>query len=330
MKTQRVMFLSKGKAGLEESDLPELSPTQVAVKAAATVISPGTELAYLHQMENARWPLPGFNNGYCFCGTVVAKGRDVADLAEGQRVVTGIGHASVGVSEATNCYAVPEGLPSEQAATFMLGAISLQSVRKARVRLGQSVAVVGLGVIGNYAGQLARAAGATLVVGIDPVAWRRDVAMKSGFDAVHDSSSKFPFDQFRQIKKAQGFDVVIEATGAPGPIVDGFRLTRRLGHVALLGTTRGCTEQVDFCNDVHRKGLTIVGAQNGTRPAADDIDTLFTLASDIRTTLDLLASKRVNAAPLISETVPSSEAPKAYDRLADRNQPLLTVALKWA
>ena len=42
-----------------------------------------------------------------------------------------------------------------------------------------------------------------------------------------------------------------------------FYPTRRLGHVALLATTRGSTEKVDFCNDVHRKGLTVVGAQKG-------------------------------------------------------------------
>jgi threonine dehydrogenase-like Zn-dependent dehydrogenase len=330
LKSTRVMFTAKGQTGLDQADLPSPGPGQVALKALSTVISPGTELAYLHQMENAQWPLPGLNNGYCFCGTVVALGTGVTDLKVGQRVVAGVRHVSHAVTEAAACFPVPDALAPDHAATFMLAAISLQAVRKGRIRLGQSVAVVGLGVIGNYAGQLARAAGATLVVGIDQVAWRRDIALKSGFDAVSDSAAGFPFDQYPQLKKSQGFDVVIEATGAPSPIIDAFRLARRLGTVALLGSTRGLTQSVDFYNDVHRKGITIVGAHNNARPVSDDIDVLFTLASDIRTCLDLLAGKRITAATLISDTVTPADAPQAYHRLFDRANPLMTVAINWA
>jgi threonine dehydrogenase-like Zn-dependent dehydrogenase len=328
-KASRVMFTAKGQTALEQANIPAPGPNQVALTALSSVISPGTELAYLHQLENARWPLPGINNGYCFCGSVSGLGSDVKDLQLGQRIVAGVRHASHAVFDAQGCFPVPDGLPADHAATFMLAAISLQAVRKARVRLGQSVAVVGLGVIGNYAGQLARAAGATLVVGIDQVPWRRAVALQSGFDAVAESATSFPFDSYPKLKKNQGFDVVIEATGAPSPIIDAFRLTRKLGTVALLGSTRGLTQNVDFYTDVHRKGLTIVGAHNNARPGADDIDTLFTLGTDIRVALELMAAKRISPAPLISATVSPHDAPNAYQRLSARTEPLLTVAINW-
>lgn len=330
MKPRRVMFVEKGRVAVEEFDLAVPAANQVALQTIASVISPGTELAYLHQLENARWPLPGPSNGYCSCGVVTARGADVKDLAIGQRVVSMMPHASHGLWDAAACYPVADNVPAAEAATFTLGMISLQAVRKAEVRLGQAVAVVGLGVIGNYAGQLARAAGATVVVGIDPVAWRRELAVECGFDAVAGSAANVPMDKFPQLKKAGGFDAVIEASGAPAPIIDAFHLARRLGRVALLGSTRGPTEKVDFYSDVHRKGLTIVGAHNSTRPAADDIGAWFTAQTDIRTVLDLLATKRVNAKPLLTETLKAADAPRGYERLVDRNNPLMTVALDWA
>jgi threonine dehydrogenase-like Zn-dependent dehydrogenase len=323
------MFVEKGKTAVEEFDLPAPGPTQVVLQTITSVISPGTELAYLHQLENARWPLPGPSNGYCACGVVAARGADVKEPEVGRRVVAMMPHASHGLVEAAACHPIADSLAPGEAATFTLGGISLQAVRKGEVRLGQTVAVIGLGVIGNYAGQLARAAGASLVVGIDPVAWRRDLATKCGFDAVAESAAAAPVDRFHQLKKAGGFDVVIEATGAPAPIIDAFRLARRLGRVVLLGSTRGITEKVDFYNDVHRKGLTIVGAHNGARPAVDDIGAWFTWTTDANTMLDLLTARRVNAGPLLTETVKAAEAPRAYERLADRNNPLMTVALDW-
>jgi len=329
MKVQNVNFVAQGKVAVEAGELDPPKANEVLVETEASVISPGTELAYLHQMENARWPMPGMNNGYCSCGKVIAVGGEVKDLAVGHRVVALARHASHFVTEAASAYPVHDGMSPMDAAAFTLGAIAMQGVRKGRVRLGQSVAVIGLGPIGNLAGQIAKAAGATAVVGIDPVKWRQGVALKSGFNAVADSAGAAPLERFYRTKKNEGFDVVIEATGSPIPIVDAFRLTRRLGHTVLLGSTRGVTEKVDFYNDVHRKGITVVGGHNGARPPADDSDAFSTLPTDIRTVLDLIADGRIVMQPLISAVVPPGEAPKAYERLSARNEELMTVGLKW-
>jgi L-iditol 2-dehydrogenase len=97
----------------------------------------------------------------------------------------------------------------------------------------------------------------------------------------------------------------------------------------LLGSTRGLTQDVNFYRDVHQKGLTVGCSRGRPRPSTDDIAGCFTLATDIRTSIDLLASGRVNAGPLISETVPYTRAPEAYAKLVDRTQPLTTVAIDW-
>jgi threonine dehydrogenase-like Zn-dependent dehydrogenase len=323
MPATRVMFTAPGKVAVESFEPADVGANQVRTRAIASVISPGTELAYLHQLENARWPLPGVNNGYCHCAVVEKIGPEVKHLAPGQRVVGLASHASVSVSDAKRWFAVPETLPPAHAAMFALVEICVQAVQKAEIRLGQNVAVLGLGVIGNIAAQLARCAGATQVVGIDPVQFRRDLGKRCGLDAVVESA-----DAAKALRE-KGFDVVIEATGAAPPIVSAFQLARRMGRVILLGSTRGLTQDVNFYRDVHHKGLTVIGAHAGTRPDVDEWGPYTTLDTDIRTSIDLLAVGRVNVGPLVTETVPYSKAPEAYARLADRSQPVTTIALDW-
>src|SRR5439155_9348595 len=115
---------------------------------------PGTERAFFLGLPNTRRQFPSYP-GYSNIGRVVAAGEAVQGLTPGDRVASAGNHASHVVARAVQCYGVPEGLASEEAVYFNLGSIALQGVRKARIELGEAVAVVGLGLIGNLALQLA-------------------------------------------------------------------------------------------------------------------------------------------------------------------------------
>jgi 2-desacetyl-2-hydroxyethyl bacteriochlorophyllide A dehydrogenase len=290
------------------------------VETAYSAISPGTELAFLHHKPNTPGVYP-FYPGYSACGQVIEKGEAVTSLAVGQRVACQIRHASHGVVEAQKCLPLPEGLAEVEASVYRLGSIVLQGVRKAQIQLGWEVAVVGLGPIGNLAGQLARAAGATHVEGVDPVAWRRELALSCGFDAVTPAAE--------QATRPAGYEVVIEATGVPEAIPPAFRLARQLGHVVLLASTRGETENVNFYRDVHKKGLTIFGAHDSIRPAVDDHLFYRSQSADDSTVLKLMAAGRLQTRPLISDIVPAEEAASAYERLARRDEPLMLIVFRW-
>ncbi len=114
--------------------------------------------------------------GYSAAGVVVAVGERVSDLQPGDLVACGGGdyavHAEIDRVPANLCVPVPEGLDFAQASFATVGSIALHGVRQADVRLGEHVAVIGLGLVGQLAAQILRASGCT-VVGIDLVARAR-------------------------------------------------------------------------------------------------------------------------------------------------------------
>jgi 2-desacetyl-2-hydroxyethyl bacteriochlorophyllide A dehydrogenase len=324
MDIQQVVFTERGRAQMQTRALPEPGSGEVLVESLFSVISPGTELAVFRGLTDANFPYPP---GYSVCGRVARCGPGVQSPREGEYVVTEGLHASHMVAPAAECFRVAVGVDAVgvdpmEAAAYRMAVIALQGVRKAQVQLGESVLVIGLGVIGQLAGQIARLSGATTIAGIDPLPARRQLAANVGFDHTAENADVL-------VTPDGGWDVVVEATGVPAPINDALRLARRLGRVVLLGSTRGQTGQVDFYRDVHRKGLTVLGAHDSTRPRFEDASTTRTLGSDTRIVLQFLAQQRLKLRPLITQIVPAAQAPQIYESLANNGSAVLTVALDW-
>ena len=324
MQARQIFFPEKGKVDFETVELPEVGAKQVMVETICSVISPGTELAFLHGLPNTPREYP-MRIAYCSCGTVLKMGKKVKDLQQGQRVAYEGLHATSLVLDAEDCVPVPEGVATEDAACFSPIAIAIQGVRKAQPNLGDSVAVLGLGLIGNIAGQLARLCGALYLTGIDPVEWKQKLAIDCGYDFATGSVE----EAMKKSGTDDGFDVVIEAAGVPVAVTDAFEAAKLFGKVVLLGSTRGITENVDFYTLVHKKGLNVIGAHNFRRPKVDNMFTVKTLKTDHRLALKLLARERIKVAPMISDKIPAKDAPSAYQRLWQRKEKLVTIALDW-
>lgn len=125
--------------------------------------------------------------GYSASGIVLEVGEGVRDLAVGDSVAcAGAGyasHAEMNFVPANLCARVPDGVSLLSACYTTVGAIALQGIRQADVRLGETVAVIGLGLVGQLTVQLLKAGGCR-VIGIDPDAATRAQAKESGADAV--------------------------------------------------------------------------------------------------------------------------------------------------
>ncbi|WP_343084417.1 zinc-dependent alcohol dehydrogenase [Blautia producta] len=322
MRADKICAYEKGKVRLVKCQVKTPKDNEVLVKTLFSTISPGTELAWLNHMENTPGEYP-YDPGYSCCGRIEELGSSVSGFQTGDLVVCNQIHCSRFTIEAEKCTKLPQGINPREASAFRLASISLQGIRKAEIQLGDNVAVLGLGPIGNLAAQLGFCAGAGRITGFDFVEWRRVLAERCGITGTEENGEKEEFDS--------AFDVVIEATGVPQAVNTAFKMAKPLGRVVLLGSTRGNTDGVNFYRDVHRKGITVVGAHEMHR-AQNERDQFGHFRShkrDEETIVELLAQRRIVLDPLISENAEPENAQNIYDRLLSKKEPLMLAAFCW-
>jgi 2-desacetyl-2-hydroxyethyl bacteriochlorophyllide A dehydrogenase len=188
-------------------------------------------------------------------------------------------------------------------ATFALG-----GVRDGNVRLGDRVAVFGLGAIGQMAVQLARLGGARWVVGVDLIERRRDAATRHGADAAIDPSDQ---DAGREIKvetDRNGVDVAIETSGSSSAFYDALRSLRYAGTVVSTAYYVNPMQGLFFAGEFHRNRPRIISSRANSEPNPDLGWSFSRIEAEA---LSLLAEGRLSAAGLIDPIVPMAEAAEA-------------------
>ena len=329
MKAQRVVWPSRAKVDIETWMLPPLGDDEVLVATECTLISPGTERAFLLGLPNAQGRYPS-RPGYSNIGTVVEVGKAVTDCKVGERVASTQGHTSHFIASPNRLLKVPSAdVPAEEAVFFNLGAIALQGVRKAKIELGEAALVLGQGLIGLLSMQLSKLSGAMPLIAADLTDSRLEISKDMGADCTLNPEDANFSEQLSDATKGDGPAVVIEATGHPDAVSTALDAAGWGARVILLASTRGETPNVNFYRDVHKKGLILYGAHNAIRPRQESSPNFWTLEDDSLLLLSLIAQRRFNVAPLISHRVLGEDAPKAYQLLMEWNPGLLGVILQW-
>jgi predicted dehydrogenase len=283
--------------------------------------------------------------GYSSAGEVIEIGHAVAGFDVGDAVAcAGGGHANHAevVSVPINlCARVPDGVPLQTASMAAIASIALHAIRLANVRVGERVAVVGCGLVGQLAIRLLRAAGAEIIA-IDLDAERAERARAAG------ASAAFVVDGDRDISRAiqettggQGVDAALVTAAATSsqPIITAAELARDRGAVVLVGDV-----PVDLPRALlYEKELSFRVSRSygpGRYDAAYEEKGLdypigyvrWTERRNIEAILDLQASRRLDLRDLVDEVVPVEEAPRAYARLAGsaKERPLGALLLSYA
>ena len=185
---QRAAVTAAGQVELEGFELPPPRAGQVLLRALTSLISPGTERAFFLGLDNAQaaYPLASrLQLGWRGCG--MRRGRHGPARGRPRRLPGATCLAGSGRREgllARSGWAAG----SDEAAFFNLLAIAMQGIRKARIELGEPVAVLGAGLIGVLAMRLAQLCGGLPVIGIDLDAARLTLAKRLGADATIVSS----------------------------------------------------------------------------------------------------------------------------------------------
>jgi threonine dehydrogenase-like Zn-dependent dehydrogenase len=258
---------------------------------------------------------------------VLETGSAVTSLKPGDRVTCSSGHATLAVVPQDRVLPVPDGVSLEDAAWVNLATMALLGPRLARIELGEPTLVIGLGPVGQLAAQMARLQGAAPVIGADVEDFRLSVAAKCGTVPLKANGPNFR-DDLLGLTDGRGPAVVIEATGHPQPIVQALEAATAGGRVVLLATPRGVTESVDFCNTVHRRSLTVMGAYASRRPPRNFSPAgVSAWQGDAEVILRLLAGNLLDVAALTTHKMSIEYAPEAYRMVMEWRPDVLGVLL---
>jgi predicted dehydrogenase len=239
--------------------------------------------------------------GYCHVGEVLDVGQ-APGFAVGDLVVSNSPHAEVVSADPAFAARVPAGVSAEHAAFTPLAAVALQGLRLVSPQKGETVVVMGLGLIGQLAVRLLRARGVE-VVGIDPDESKRAAAAQAGA-AAWDPATPFP----PALASGAAGVLITASTSSDEPVNQAARLCRRRGRVVLVGVTGLSLNRADFYqNEVSFQVSRSYGSADPADPSSARVN--------FDEVLGLMATGTLDVAPLLTSRHPFGEAPKIYDDL---------------
>jgi L-idonate 5-dehydrogenase len=315
---------------VEERPVPELAPGKVLLRLRRGGIC-GTDIHYFEEGRFGSFAMSApFILGHEVTGEVAAVGEGVDQPMVGQRVVVNparqCGHCdycragrgnlcrnvrmlgSASTRPPTNgafsqylligaeqCFPIPPQIDDGLAAMMEPFAVALHASRRAGSLAGRQVLVTGGGPIGLLTAIVARAFGATTIALSDPVAERREMALAVGADrALNPLGDSFKDEVGALVD--DGFDVVLEASGAPPALRQAFELVRRGGTLVQIGVFSAPELSLPI-NQLMIREIQFLGS--------------FRYGNVWEEGIRLVASGRVNLQPLISRVLPLQQAPEA-------------------
>lgn len=370
---QLLQSIRSGETAVVDVPAPSAGPGQVLVRAGASLVSAGTErmvvdfaqksllakarsrpdlvrqtvekarreglLATLEAVQNRLdQPMP---LGYACAGTVIAVGAGVEAVQPGDRVACAGGgyavHAEIVAVPQTLVVRVPEGVSDEAAAFTTLGAIALQGARLAELKLGESAAVIGLGLLGQLAVQILKAAGC-VVAGTDPQPDRVALARRTGADAAATGPEEFAA-LCMALTGGRGVDAVLICADTPSsqPVELAGEVARDKGVVVAVGAVGTAVprrsyyyKELDFrISRSYGPGRYDPGYEDEGRdyPYAY---VRWTEQRNMEAVVGLMGAGRLDVAPLTTHRFPIDEAPRAYELItAKGGEPFLGVLLTY-
>lgn len=328
MKGFRIVWPKKEKVEIEGFSVGSPKPGEILVKTTKTLISPGTERAWLMAMPNTPNNFPIYP-GYSHAGVVIEVGGRNSKFKVGDRIASASSHATHAIIPEENVFKIPEGVSDAEACFYVLGSTSLQGVRKADIELGEPVVVIGQGIVGLMAMQFARLNGGMPVIALDNYSERLKLSKKYGADYALNPGKGDTVKRIKEITNGKGANVVIEATGNPKVISQSFKMCANFARIVLLGSPRG-EDIANFYPEIHCKGIIIIGAHTNARPDNDSSRNYWAKKDDHVLVLNMLKEKRLRVAEMINYRTSYKNAKAAYKSIVDFRSDVLGIILDWS
>lgn len=369
----RQVLIRRGQVTVENVPAPLVEPGHVLVEVAYSLISAGTEIGglersgkslvkrALEQPDKVKQVLnhlrrqgiqktiaqmqgqlgSGSPTGYSCSGIVIQVGEGVTDMQPGDRVAcAGAGianHAEIVLVPRNLVVKVPERCDLKAAASVTLGAIAMQGVRRADPRLGEIVAVIGLGLLGQLTVQLLKAAGCR-VIGFDLDARRVAIARQLGADHAFVSHKVDVLNEVRHLTDGHGVDatIITAASRSDAIVQQAMEISRKKGRVVVVGAVGLGLERSPF----YQKEIDfLISCSYGPgrydeRYEERGLDypyayVRWTENRNMQEYLRLVAEGKVQVGPILEREYDIAQAPQAYEELRTAAQKPLGVLLRY-
>lgn len=343
-----LVFKQPRKIDFDTVEDRSLNGKEVRVRTLYSGISAGTELTayrgsnpYLSKQwdtkkrlflsaESPSQPYPLSAWGYEEVGEVIELGRDVTTLKVGDIVYGTWGHCTHHIlpEDYANQRIKPEGLESILAIYSHMGPIALNGILDASINLGETVAVFGLGVLGQVIAQLAKLSGAR-VFGVDPIEKRLELA--KGLGAIEDGLNPrdgSPAEKIKEITDGRGADVTIEVSGSAKALNEAVRATAYSARVVTMGFFQGEAQGLLLGEEFHHNRINLVCSQ------ISNVDPALSYRWDrirlIHTIMDLQVHGSLNLRPVITHVIPFKQAAQGFQILDKTPEQALQVVLDFS
>ena len=311
------------KVVVAEVETPEPGPGQVLIRSVRSLISPGSELNRVRRLPgdaDDKWP--NLDLGYACAGEIIELGEGVEDFEVGDRVAAVQHHQEYVVSD-TNPDVSRTTIPLRDdigwdAAPFVIWGRSCYNwTRTADIQIGETVAIMGLGLVGLLMTMWVRLRGPGQIIGIDLFEKRLELAKKISADHTINASETDSVEAVQELTGGTGADVTVHcvAGAAVKSFEDSQQMTRAGGRVVLLG--------------IHSEPLTILRHEFLNKQLVGgsigyDYDGKYH-----RIGVDLIATGRLPVLDIVTHNVPFTEGPAIYEMLNFRPEEAGAVLFRW-
>ncbi|CVK85151.1 uncharacterized protein FMAN_02060 [Fusarium mangiferae] len=333
MKSSNIIFPKQGQVQLALEDVPDPQDDQVLCTAIASLVSIGTESTCLKGVyekgtyweEYIQYP---FAPGYSMVAVVAKVGPGVSKFKQGDRVTSLATHAQHFLMSQDDLFAVPDDITDDEAVWTTLARTTQLGVRRAQLVMGESVCVVGLGILGQLVTQYLALSGARQIIAIDLSRTRLDLAKSHGATHTICLPVEEAIAEVKSITGGRMTDVAFDVTGFPSVLAGATRLVRKLGRVVLLGDSATPSQQ-NIGPRIVGDSIAILGVHGLLYPREESPFNIWTAENMNSLFFHYIRSKKMQVMALLTHRRSPQDAEEIYTSLV-RNDDVLGVVLDWS
>lgn len=340
---KKLVAIEPRKAALVDYEDRHVQPNEVKIDVEFAAPKHGTEVVdfrgitpFIDEDFNDEWRMfmpreegstPGivfgeFQLGNMVVGKIVEVGSEVTEYQVGETVCTYGPIMEIVIVNGVNnhrLHKMPKGAKWQNAVCYDPAQFAMSGVRDAHVRAGDYVVVVGLGAIGQIAIQLAKKAGASIVIGVDPIQHRCDIALRNGADYCFDPISTDVGYKVKDLTNKIGADSIIETSGNTAALQEALKGIAYGGTIAYVAFAKQFAG-LNFGREAHFNNAKIVFSRAASEPNPDYPRWNRKRIED--TCWEMLMNGYLNCEDIIEPIVPFKESAEAYMNYVDQHPEL--------